>query len=273
MDQIVDHIRTWRVTFSKKGAPVDREDGSSAIVLRDLAETVAVSRPIALADATGDGDNHRPVGALDIIWLPPSAGSTQDLEKRLETVGAEGRPPIRASLRSTRVLWTDSCVLIAAAPDQLDDSLDAIVRFTFAERSMINLEREMTALWPEIDMAKTLTHSVGRRQLAQRRELDALTERAAELNVEFMRLESAIEQLDPRISTGSKRLYAELVLQAAIHDRLETLADPVDYADEIFERANSRLSEARHARTGFYMEALIIAALAAEILAVVFAKF
>jgi hypothetical protein len=273
MDQIVDYIRTWRVAFLYKGAPVDYEDGSSVIVLRDLAETVAVSRPIALADAIGDGDNRRPEGALDIIWAPPSAGSTQDLEKRLETVGAEGRPPIRASLRSTRVVWTDSCVLIAVAPDQLEASLDAVVRFTLAERSMIKLEREMTALWPEIDMAKTLTHSVGRRQLAQRRKLDTLTERATDLSVEFMRLEGAIEQLDPRISAGSKRLYAELVLQAAIHDRLETLADPVDYADEIFERANSRLSEAGHARTGFYLETLIIVALAAEILAVIFAKF
>ena len=51
------------------------------------------------------------------------------------------------------------------------------------------------------------------------------------------------------------------------------LADPVDYADEIFERANSRLSEARYARFGFYLEALIVAVLAAEVIAVIFAKF
>ena len=250
MDQVVDQIRSWRFTFSKMGAAFDRENGSSVTVLHGLAEAEVVSQPIDLANVTGESDNARPKGALDIIWLPPSAGSTQDLERRLEAAGAEDhRPPIRASLRSTRVVWTASCVLIAAAPDQLDNSLDAVIRFTLAERSMTNLEREMMALWSGIDMAKTLTHSVGRRQLTQRRKLDALTERATELSVEFMKLESAIEQLDSRISTGSKRLYAELVLQAAIHDRLETLADPVDYADEIFERANSQLSEARYARS------------------------
>ena len=222
MDQVVDHIQARRVTFVAKGAQVDHEDQASAIELNEPVETIAVSRPITLAEATSDGESDRPEGALDIIWLPPTAGPTQDLERRLEARGRDGRPAIRASLRSNRIPWTDSHVLIAATPDQLDDLIDAIVRFTLAERSMINLEREMTALWPEIDMAKTLTHSVSRRQLAQRRNLDALTERSTDLSVEFMKLERAIEQLDPRISTGSKRLYAELVLQAAIHDRLET---------------------------------------------------
>lgn len=272
MDQFVDLIRAWRVTFSTKGAPADREDGSSVITMNELVETVAVAKPIALDEAVGESESGRPAGALDIIWLPPSAGSTHDIEKRLETAGPNGRPPIRASLRSTRVVWTDSCAMIAAAADQLDDAIDAIVRFTPAERGMLHLEREMTALWPEIDAAKTLTHSVGRRQLARRRQLDALTVRSTELSLEFMKLEKEIEQLDPRISTVSKRLYAELVLQAAIHDRLEALADPVDYADEIFERANGRLSEARYARTGFYLEALIVAVLAAEVLAIVFSK-
>ena len=271
MDQVVNHIRAWRVTFSEQGAAVEHEDGGATIVVNDLVTTTAVARPIPY-DSAGDGESDRSAGAFDIIWLPPTAGSTQDLEKRLETASPDGRPPIRGSLRSTRIVWTDSCALIAAAADQLDDSIDAVVRFTVAARGMLHLEREMTALWPEIDAAKTLTHSVGRRQLARRRQLDALTERATDLSLEFMTLEKMIEQLDPRISTGSKRLYAELVLQAAIHDRLETLADPVDFADEICERANGRLSEARYARVGFYMEALIVVALAAEILAIVFLK-
>jgi hypothetical protein len=273
MDMPVDQINAWRVAFARKDGPVATAAEASVLVLDEPREIVAVSEPIDLADAGGDG---RPEGAFDIVWLPPSAGSTLDLEKRLEaeSTGSDGRrrPPIRASLRSVRVVWTDSCALIAAPADQLDDSIDAVVRFTLAERAMTGIEREMNALWPEIDAVKPLTHSVKRRQLGEQRKLDALTERSTDLNVEFMRLEKAIEQLDPRLASGSKRLYAELALQAGIHDRLEALGEPVDYADELFERANSRLTEARHAWTGFYLEALIVVVLAAEVVAVVLAK-
>jgi hypothetical protein len=272
MDMPVDHIKAWRVAFAAEDAPAAAAE-ASVLVLDEPRETVAVSEPIALADSFGEG---RPEGALDLVWLPPSSGPILDLEKRLETeaTGPDGRrrPPIRASLRSVRVVWTDSCALIAAPADQLDESIDAVVRFTLAERAMARIEREMAALWPEIDVVKPLTHSVKRRQLGQQRKLDALTERSTDLNVEFIRLEKAIEQLDPRLASGSKRLYAELVLQAGIYDRLEALGDPVDYADELFERANSRLTEARYAWIGFYLEALIVVALAAEVVAVVLAK-
>jgi hypothetical protein len=273
MDLPVDQIKAWRVAFPAKDAPAAATAEASVLVFDEPHEAHAVSEPIELADAAGDG---RPEGALDIVWAPPSAGSTVDLEKRLEarSIGPDGRPrpAIRATLRSVRVVWTDSGALIAAPADQLDESIDAVVRFTLAERATARIEREMAALWPEIDAVKPLTHSVKRRQLGEQRKLDALTERATDLNVAFMRLEKAIEQLDPRLASGSKRLYAELVLQAGIYDRLEALADPVDYADELFERANSRLTEARHAWTGFYLEALIVVVLAAEVVAVVLAK-
>jgi hypothetical protein len=272
MDMPVDQMKAWRVVFAaKEAAPVPQGE-ASVLVFDEPRETIAVFDPIALADAGGD----RPAGALDLVWLPPSAGPTLDLEKRLEAESADvdGRrtPPIRASLRSVRVVWSDSCALIAAPADQLDESIDAVVRFTLAERAMAKIEREMAALWPEIDATKALTHSVSRRQLAERRKLDARTERATDLNVMCMKLEKAIEQLDPRLAGGSKRLYAELVLQAGIYDRLEVLADPIDYADEICERANSRLTETRHAWTGFYLEALIVVVLVAEVLALVLAK-
>ena len=101
MDQVVDHIQARRVTFVAKGAQVDYEGQASAIELNEPVETIAVSRPIALAEATDDGESGRPEGALDIIWLPPTAGPSLDLERWLETHGSEGRPAIRASLRST----------------------------------------------------------------------------------------------------------------------------------------------------------------------------
>jgi hypothetical protein len=273
MDMPVDQIKAWRVAFAAKDAPPAATAEASVLVLDEPHQAYAVSEPIALDDVAGDG---RPEGALDIVWLPPTAGPTADLEKRLEarSIGPDGRPrpAIRASLRSVRVVWTDAGALIAAPADQLDESIDAVIRFTLAERAMARIEREMAALWSEIDFVKPLTHFVGRRQLSQQRKLDALTERSTDLNVEFLKLEKAIEQLDPHIASGSKRLYAELVLQAGIYDRLEALADPVDYADELCERANTRLTEMRHAWTGFYLETLIILILAAEVVAIVLQK-
>jgi hypothetical protein len=271
MDKPVYETKAWRVTFAE-AAP---QDQAAHLIMAEPSRAIAISRSIdvdqALTAAPGaDGET------IDLIWLPPSAGSGQEIEKRLEpdakAADASRRPPIRASLRSTRVVWTDTRAVIATASDQLADATDAVIRFTLAERKTIALEREMAEVWPQIEAYKGLTHSVKRRQLGLQGKIDALTERATTMAIDLMTLQTAIEQLDPKLTSGSKRLYAELVLQAGIYERLEMLEDPIEFACEHFELACDRLIDARSALTGFYLETLIVVVLAAEFFALIYAR-
>jgi hypothetical protein len=271
MDKPVFETKAWRVTFAD-AAP---QDDSPHLVIAESSPAVAICRTVGVDEALAAA-SQASGETIDLIWLPPSAGSAQDIERKLEADqkadAPSRRPPVRASLRSTRVVWTDARAVIASAADQLADATDAVIRFTLAERRTVALEREMTAMWPQIDAYKALTHRVRRRQLGLQSKIDALTERATTMSVDLMRLQTALEQLDPKLTSGSKRLYAELVLQAGIYERLEMLEDPIDFASEHFELANTRLIEARNALTGFYLEALIVVVLAAEFFALVYAK-
>jgi hypothetical protein len=272
MDRPVYETKAWRVTFAETAPP----DETPYVVVLEPDRAVAIRRPVDVDEALAEAPAGEPGNGIDLIWMPPAVGSSQDIERSLEppprTAGESRRPPIRANLRSSRVVWTNARAMIATAPDQLADAMDAVIRFTLAERHTIELERDMTEVWPQIEAFKALTHRVTRRQLAQQSKIDALTERATRMKVNLLRLQAAVEQLDPRLTSGSKRLYAELVLQAGVSARLEMLEDPVGFAGEHFERANTRLIEARNALTGFYLEALIIVVLAAEFAAFFHAK-
>jgi len=212
-----------------------------------------------------DSATHR---AIDAVWRIESARLIAGLTRIVRDVSV-AEDLAQDALVAALQQWPRSGVpdnpgawLMTTAKRRGVDSL----------RRTVALEREMTAMWPQIDAYKALTHRVRRRQLGLQSKIDALTERATTMSVDLMRLQTALEQLDPKLTSGSKRLYAELVLQAGIYERLEMLEDPIDFASEHFELANTRLIEARNALTGFYLEALIVVVLAAEFFALVYAK-
>ena len=94
--------------------------------------------------------------------------------------------------------------------------------------------------------------------------MNALTERATEMKAMHLRLQNALEQLDPTLPGTSKRMFAELVEAAALHDRVEMLEDPIQFALDHYELANSRLTEVALARKGLILEALIVVVLLAD---------
>jgi hypothetical protein len=79
-----------------------------------------------------------------------------------------------------------------------------------------------------------------------------------------LRLQTALEQLDPTLSGTSKRMFADLVEAAALHDRVEMLEDPIQFALDHYELANWRLTEIGAARTGKFLEVLIVIILLAD---------
>jgi hypothetical protein len=211
---------------------------------------------------------------LLLLCSPLSSSLAYDIEPRLEAWLSEGSdapvPLVRAGLRTSRVLWSSDRAIIYAPPEQMRDAMDAVIRFTVTNRETSRLESTIAAMWPVLAEHVPLTHAVTRQQRRLQPLVNAMTEQATAMMSTLLRLETALEQLDPAFTIGSKRLGAELIEQAALYDRLELLEGPVEHVGDIYELANSRLTESRFAAQNNTAERVIALFLAVELALMVF---
>lgn len=275
-EQKVVAARAWRVFFDR------REEGEETIAVREPRNVAVVLKPIEPQEALAQGAPAED-GSLDLIWMPPGANYPLNVEREAESwlddaATALRRYPVRAGIRTVRVFWHDSRVLLYANPEQVNDAIDAIIRFTATERELSALDTAIAANWGVIDTDATLTHDVARRDQSRQTHVNEMTERATRMQMSRLRVERALEQLDPRLVESSKRLYAELSLAAAQHDRLDLIDEPIQFALDHYELANTRLIEARnaskdraHALIGHGLEVVIVVLLLAELIATVLA--
>jgi hypothetical protein len=207
---------------------------------------------------------------LLLIWLPADAAIPRSMEQRLEAWLSEGRgpkrPTIRSGLRTSRIIASDDRAVIFTSSEQLTDVMDAVVRFTIASRETLQLEKQMAAMWKMINSHTPLIHTVSPKDQIRQAEVKQVTEQVSNMQATILRLQTALEQLDPRTSGSSKRLYAELVEQAGLHERLEMLEDPIEFATDHYELANTRAIEAKNAMRECLLESLIVLLLTAELI-------
>jgi hypothetical protein len=270
-DRPVLQTQAWRISYLAAAS----DEQVPLAVINEPSNVVAVAAPVDLADVLADAgaDAHvRSAGRQDdsllVVWVPAAAGQTSDLDSRLAAWIrgdlAPNRAPVQASIKTIRVVCTDTRSIVYAAPEQLSEAMDALVRFTLAARQTAALEARMAATWPQIRAHTPLTHALTRKQLRMQPEVDVQTERVTEMKSMHLRLQTALEQLDPTLSGTSKRMYADLAAAAALHGRLEMLEDPIQFALDHYELANSRLTEVGAAQKGHFLEVLIIIVLLAD---------
>jgi hypothetical protein len=269
----------WRISFH----PGSLKDQEPLVVINEPANLVAVAEAATFSDildAPPEATNAKSAATtrkvegepverpLLLLCLPPGSGLSPDVESRLETWLREGNavPPVRAGLRTSRVVWSADRAVIYAGPEQMNEAMDAVLRFTVVARLTSQLEETMAATWPSLAEHAPLTHAITARQQRLQPVVNAMTLRASRMMAMLLRLESCLEQLDPILQTASKRLFAELVQQGAIYERLEILEDPVEYAGDVYELANSRLLEDKYARQSHLAEKWIALLIAAELL-------
>ena len=156
---------------------------------------------------------------------------------------------MRADVRTLRVVWDESRALIYASSSDIRYALDAIVRFSVAQKEALALEMTMKSAWASIEADAGLTHAVTARQQKRQRHVNEMTEIATRMKVAWLRISRSLEQLDPTIPAPSKRLFAELVSASSLFDRVEMLEDPVQFALDHYEISNTRLIETGLART------------------------
>lgn len=266
--------RAWRLHFQTMppgaGSPLA---GTDVLAVREPRTVYVAAEPVDASvpppTATDSGGN-----SLALLWMPPLAAEGAD-HAWLEGVPLEGMRSstrvVRAGLRTARVVWTDRVAVIYAAFDQFEDARDAIIRFTVLERDTCEIESGMPDVWASIHQNVRLTHTIRPGDL--RRDGPAvglMTERVTEMNSRALHNDAALEQLDTTLSAGSKRLFAELALQADLYDRLEGLGEPLDFAFDYHEVLNTRIIDASQWSLSNRVEVMILIVLLLEFGATIF---
>jgi hypothetical protein len=184
---------------------------------------------------------------------------------------------VRAGIRTVRVFWSEARAVIYTKPPQLPDALDAVLRFTVAERETLGLERKLKSVWPAIEKDKSLTHAVTGLQDGRQGQVNEMTELLVDMQSAYMRVGIALQQPNSTTAEPSKRLFGELAIASGLYDRAPLLAEPIQFAVDHYELANTRLIEARFARRemvnawiGHLLETCIILLLIGELAALIY---
>jgi len=240
-------MKAWQIRFRKAAYSVP----PGAIEITEPRRVFAELHPIDAADALAE-TTPQSRNSFTVVWIPPGASKSVNVERDLETwlYGGQvaSKTAVRASVRTVRVFWNFSRALIYSSPENVGLALDAVVRFTVAQCETIALESEMSSIWAAIESDARLTHSISGWQMGKQPHVNEMTMRTTRMKAKFLRITQALEQLDPSLDNSSKRIYAELVLAGALYDRLELLEDPVQFALDLYQTANTRLIEARFAQ-------------------------
>ncbi|MFG1372701.1 hypothetical protein V5F32_11040 [Xanthobacter oligotrophicus] len=240
--------RAWRLRFLDARPGLETALGEADVfTVEEPRKVFVAAEPVdATAPSSRLDDSHG--RSLALLWMPPLAfdGSDSAWLEGLPLEGPkDGGRVVRAGLRTARVVWTNARAIIYAGPEQFEDARDALIRFTILERNICEIERHMPEVWASINRNVKLTHTISPRDLRRNGvKVGRMTELVTEMNSQALHNDSALEQLNPALSPGSKRLFAELALQADLYDRLEALGEPLDFAFEYHEVLNTRIIEA-----------------------------
>lgn len=260
--------KAWRVHFkdSLSGA------GTQISVIKSPRRLFAQWVPVDAASPPSRAE-HEDGKSLAVLWMPPDAPAAAEAAwiSAVPPEASSGMRVVRAGIRTARVIWSDSLAIVYAPPEQLDDALDALARFTIVERDSTALEDGMPEVWSSLEEDTRLSHTVRpwdhwRRKTRVNRMTDVLTRMASCA----LRLKVALEQIDPAIPSASKRLFAELASQSGLYDRLEIVREPIDFALEQYEIINTRMIEDKHSAESVAVDFAILIALIGDLIFVAY---
>ena len=264
--------RAYIVEFHER-AKREREDAVF------VAEPRCVTAALTSVEPERAGAAASAPGALKVLLLPlQQAAQSLAIEQEAKAWIAIGEQAggriVRASSRTARAIWTPTHAVLYTGDEHARDALDAMVRFTVAEREIAHEEKGVREFWPSMDVDADLANALAKSGTARPTRLKELTRLAAGFKASSLRVWMALEQLDPGLSAPSKLLFAELSLAAAQEDRQDLLDDPIQFAHDHYEIANTRMIDNRNAskeNRNFVIEIIlqivIVALLCLELLA------
>lgn len=251
-----DAIKAWDIVFTTDPAASATLLASVKIPFHVQALATPVPVEDMLAATAGPGDRFR------LLVIPVSAQIPAEFSRQVEDwpgLAPRSSGVVRASLRATRIVTTSARAAVFAAPDQIEDATDAVLRFACVFQAVLKLEADMDAAL----LAMAQAHSGSASGLAQKSKNQANASTMAKISL--VGLQKAIEQFDPGISVQSRRLFSELSDTARLSDRLESLEEPVHAVYDYYDMSNWRKDDGRHFNVTLVIELLILLALIGEL--------
>ena len=102
--------------------------------------------------------------SLTVVWMPPGTKAASRRARFKVWARNNDIAQVRAGIRTVRVFWTRNRALIYANPEHLSAALDAVIRFTVAQREALAVEETMQEMWTTMETDAPLTHAVTPRQ-------------------------------------------------------------------------------------------------------------
>ncbi|MBL8705363.1 MAG: hypothetical protein JNM30_10985 [Rhodospirillales bacterium] len=235
--------QAWRVEFAE-GARI-APDGGDAITISEPRSVTAVLTPLATSDALAEV-SPQTAGALIVIWMPPGANTPATIERDVDEwvrgAGTERKEAnARADVRTLRVAWGRNRTVVYANEGDVRLALDAILRFSLAQRETLALNAAMRSMWPSIEADATFTHALTPRDRKKQPHINEMTVTVTRMKIAWLRLKASLEQVDPALAEPSKRLFAELAAAVFLYDQVDVLGPKVQFALDHYEIANTRL--------------------------------
>jgi hypothetical protein len=179
-------------------------------------------------------------------------------------------PTIDLVAQSDRILWRPGRAVLVGSAIRLAETRAGLIDFSFHEGELRKLERELEADWPRAESDTALAHAVDRRALVRSGHIGEMSQRMALRRIRLARLAPRLEKASVHLAGPTRRLVAELVLQAEVVDRLKNVDDRLEVFEDLYELANDRLAEFQSFRLEYRLEAWIIAILVIEVLLMLF---
>ncbi len=235
-----------------------------------VAEDVPLNGLFALAPC-GPPDSD----AFYFVFLPSGSVTPIEWQRAAEQWMNEPSPlaecpTLDLVVQSDHVLWRPGRAVLVGNASRLDEIRAGLIDFSFHEGELRKLERELEADWPRAESDVSLAHDVDRRALVGCGHIGQMSQRTALRRIRFARLAPRLEKASTSLAGSTRRLVAELTLQAEVVDRLKNVDDRLEVFEDLYELANDRLAEFQHFRREYRLEAWIIVILVIEVLLMLF---
>lgn len=167
------------------------------------------------------------------------------------------------------ILWRPRRIVVAygggQGAGQLQELLECVADFAFAEGLLSGLEREVLQGWTGVEEDTPLAYKIGKADLARDEEVGRRAKSVLELRIRHVRTEPLVLRGPARAGRLASDVGEGLREEARFEERLEALDGQIEAQEYVYELASQRFGEFRHAREGFLIEVIIVALLAAEV--------
>jgi hypothetical protein len=260
-------------------APPDLPAGAEFHRVAFAAEAAAGQAVVAVLPAplglkaVAVGTDPAAAGADELVVLAvPAADECPDLLARVrdwaDPPGGE-RAGHLVTLQGAQVVWAPTRVAVLAPPERLNAARRAVVEVAFYDAELRAIEKELAALWPDLEADTALAFEFAARSVRHRRRLADRFRRVLALRARLARVAPHVLAPHAHPPTLATQLGERLRERGRMAHRVESLSDQLEVFERVYEGCGQKASEYMTARAGHALEWVIIILLLAQTILVV----